>query len=58
MSPHPKPPYSPDLAPVDFSVVPYVEIHSEISRDLDDRRDGRNFTVGPTRYPAQGVPER
>jgi hypothetical protein len=49
----PQPHYSPDLAPF----VPEVEIHSERSPISDHRRDRRKFATGPTRYPANCVPE-
>jgi hypothetical protein len=46
--------YSPDLAPAAFFFVPEVEIHSERSLISDDRR---KFTMGPTRYPINYIPE-
>jgi hypothetical protein len=41
-----------------FLFVPEVEIHSEMSPILDDRRDRRNISTGPMRYLAKRVPGR
>jgi hypothetical protein len=50
------------LASADFVVVvvivivPEVEIHSERLPISDDKRDRKNFTTGPVRYPTKHVP--
>jgi hypothetical protein len=52
----PQLPYSPHLTFADF-FVPDIEIHFERSPISDDKRDRRRFAMGPTRCPAEHVPE-
>jgi hypothetical protein len=53
----PQSPYSPNLVPADFFIVPEVKIHSERSLIGDERRDRWKFALGPMRYPAKCISE-
>jgi hypothetical protein len=53
----PQPPLSPDLAPVEFFLVPEVEIVTKRLPISDSRGDRRKFATGHSRYPAKHVPE-
>jgi len=52
----PQPPYSPDLVPADFFLIPKWKSSLKGLRISDSRGNRRKFEMGPSRCPTKHVP--